>query len=98
MRQYDSGCYVSRVLGYLHKPRSHEVPTIIHNMSVVTEGSEQDDLESSFKLPLYKYIELDEEIIDPELIEAFNHTFPVLFPPRRNSGRQVRRTTCRSAS
>lgn len=41
-------------------------------MSIVTEGSEHDDLESSFKLPLYKYMELDEEIIDNELVEAFN--------------------------
>jgi hypothetical protein len=59
IRQYEGGSYVSRILSFLHKPRSHEVQTIIHNMSIVTEGSEQEDLENSFKLPLYKYIELD---------------------------------------
>ena len=63
-------------------------------MSVVTEGSEQDDLESSFKLPLYKYIELDEQIIEPELIEAFHLTFPVSLFARRKWGR----TSCRNAS
>ena len=46
-------------------------------MKLVTESSNQ-DLDNSFKLPMYKYIDLDEEIIEYRLISEFNEYFLVI--------------------
>ena len=57
MRQYDGGGWVEKVLDSLHKSKSHEMDVIIRNSKLITENSE-DEEEHSFRLPMYKYIDL----------------------------------------
>ena len=46
-----------KVLESLHKSKSHEMDVIIRNSKLITENSE-DEEEHSFRLPMYKYIDL----------------------------------------
>lgn len=86
VRQYDKGAYITRILGLLKSPRNHEPESILSNMRLVTESSNQ-DLDNSFKLPMYKYIDLEEEIIEYSLIDQFNDYFLVIVRLRRSSRR-----------
>lgn len=50
---------------------------IFRNSKPVTENSDDEDNENSFRLPMYKYIDLDEPILDDQLVESFNKVFQV---------------------
>lgn len=50
---------------------------IFRNSKPVTENSDDEDNENSFRLPMYKYIDLDESILDDQLVESFNKVFQV---------------------
>lgn len=58
VRQYQNGSLVSKIISYAHKPISREMETILRNLKQLTENSEEDENESSFQLPMYKYIDM----------------------------------------
>ena len=84
LRQYEGGRVVQAVIASLQKPRSHEMDTIMRNSRLVSENSEEEDPDSSFRLPMYKYMDLEEPIFEEQLIEQFNSCCPVPIPSLRN--------------
>jgi hypothetical protein len=98
LRLHDNGSYAARILALLHKPRSHSPETILRNLKTVTENSEEEEEENSFRLPLYKYIDLDEEMIEGTVVEEFNACFEVLHRPLRSSGSRSPPAGCSCAA
>lgn len=49
------------------------------NMNLMTQNQEEDEDErdNSFRMPMYKYLEMQEDIVQEPILEEFNTTFPV---------------------
>lgn len=70
---------LGKVLGVVQRPISLDMRVIMDNMNLMTQNQEEDEDErdNSFRMPMYKYLEMQEDIVQEPILEEFNTTFPV---------------------